>query len=157
MLPMLCTLETKFLKINVSFLAQSNKLSLPSTSEFSPFRNSRNLPLLKKWVTRTYSVLLIISLVLASNFQQKKECTGSIKLVNRKGKHHFYFFRNHVKRKRAMNMFLVILWLNLYPSILPTFNEHVHVLFLSSKNRYAYFPDQFCMITSGNKNIAVYA
>ena len=43
--------------------------------------------------------------------------------VLRKGKH-FYVFRNPVIRKRTINIFLVILWLNLYPSFLFTFNEH---------------------------------
>ena len=51
MLPILCTLEPKFLKIGVTFLVYSHKhLYLLSTTEFSLFEKSRNLPLLKKWV-----------------------------------------------------------------------------------------------------------
>ena len=91
-----CTLEPKFLKIGATFLAQSNKpLYLLPTTEFSLFENSRNLPLLKKWVTslvmciihqctmciihyyillytiKYTSLFLIICLALTSNFQKK--------------------------------------------------------------------------------------
>ena len=70
MLPILCTLEPKFLKTGVTLHPQSNKpLYLLLTTEFE---KSRDVPLLKKWVTDTHSVLLIISHVMAIKFKKEK-------------------------------------------------------------------------------------
>ena len=52
-------------------------------TKFSLFDNSRNLPLLNKWVT-----IRLNPLPLPQNF--RKHHTGSIKKVNIKEKHHFY-------------------------------------------------------------------
>lgn len=119
-LPILCTVESALLFL----LSRIRPLNLLPTTEFSPFENSRNLPLLKQWewVTRTHSLLLIISL-LASKFQKKtKQKEGSMKQVN-KNRKHFYVCRNPVMWKRTKYVFQ-----SFYGSIcsahLLTLNEH---------------------------------
>ena len=74
----------------------------------------------------TYSVILIVFFSWPQTF--RKKYTGNMKQVNRKRKDQFYVCRGPVLRKRAINVFLVILWLNLYSSFLFTFNEHTLVI-----------------------------
>ena len=79
----------------------------------------------KKWVTDTHSVLLIISRVMAIKFQNKNYA-GIITQVKRKGKDYFYVGRSPLTRNWAINVILIILWLNLNPWCFRCFNEDIH-------------------------------